>query len=149
MLCPVTEFPTCTGKVLAIRYNNEFVTRVSSGQEVGIVLDQTNFYPEQGGQIYDEGFMSSVSKEESEFVVKNTQVHGGYVIHIGKVEGVIEVGDELKLQIDGDRRKQIMNNHTGTHILNFALRKVLTSDADQRGSLVAPDRLRFDFTNKV
>jgi alanyl-tRNA synthetase len=135
--------------VLAIRFNNEFVGEAVSGQECGIIVDQTNFYPEQGGQIYDEGFMVSLSREDTEFVVRNTQVHGGYIIHIGKVEGIIKVGDEMKLQIDGPRRKEIMNNHTGTHILNFALRKVLTSDADQRGSLVAPDRLRFDFTNKV
>jgi len=120
-----------------------------SGQECALILDQTNFYPEQGGQIYDEGFMVSLSKEDSEFLVKNTQVRGGYIIHIGNVEGVISVGDELKLQLDGSRRKDVMNNHTGTHILNYALRKVLSSEADQRGSLVAPDRLRFDFTNKV
>lgn len=134
---------------MAIRFNNEFVQQVTSGQESALILDQTNFYPEQGGQIYDEGFMVSLSKEDSEFLVKNTQIRGGYIIHIGNVEGVISVGDELKLQVDGSRRKEVMNNHTGTHILNYALRKVLTSDADQRGSLVAPDRLRFDFTNKV
>ena len=63
------------------------------------------------------------------------------------VEGVIALGDELELTIDSARRKSLMNNHTGTHILNFALRQVL-SEADQRGSLVAPDRLRFDFTSK-
>jgi len=142
------EFDSCNGRVVAIRYNNAFVDEATSGQEVGIILDQTNFYPEQGGQIYDEGFMVSLSREDTEFLVKNAQVHGGYVIHIGNVEGTIRVGDDLKLQVDGARRKLVMNNHTGTHILNFALRKVLTSDADQRGSLVAPDRLRFDFTNK-
>jgi len=142
------EFPSCNGKVVAIRYNKEFVQEVTSGQESALILDKTNFYPEQGGQTYDEGFMTSITREDTEFLVKNSQVRGGYVIHIGNVEGVIRVGDEMKLQIDGPRRKHIMNNHTGTHVLNYALRKVLSADADQRGSLVAPDRLRFDFTNK-
>jgi len=135
--------------VVAIRCNKEFISEVTSGQECALILDQTNFYATQGGQMYDEGFMTSLSEEDTEFLVKDTQVHGGYVCHIGTVEGKIKVGDQMKLQVDGPRRKLIMNNHTGTHILNFALRKVLTTDADQRGSLVAPDRLRFDFTNKV
>ena len=77
------------------------------------------------------------------------QVRGGYVVHIGNVEGSLRVGDEVKLNVDESRRRLVMANHTGTHVLNFALRQVIGVDADQRGSLVAPDRLRFDFTNKV
>lgn len=84
-----------------------------------------------------------------EFSVKNVQVQGGYVIHIGTVEGTLRVGDEVALYLDASRRRFIMNNHTGTHVLNFALRAVLQRDSDQKGSLVAPDRLRFDFSNKV
>ena len=61
----------------------------------------------------------------------------------------MKVGDEVNLNIDQQRRKLVMGNHTGTHVLNFALRQVIGAEADQRGSLVAPDRLRFDFTNKV
>merc|ERR1711892_1408195 len=72
----------------------------------------------------------------------------GILLHIGTVEGALAVGDSVECSIDEDRRKNVMNNHSGTHILNFALRQVLTGDADQRGSLVAPERLRFDFTNK-
>ena len=68
---------------------------------------------------------------------------------MGTVEGVLNVGDIVTLNLDEERRKNVMNNHSGTHILNYALRRVLTSEADQRGSLVAPDRLRFDFTNKT
>lgn len=79
----------------------------------------------------------------------NVQVRGGYVVHIGKMEGTLKVGDGVQLQIDQHRRKLIMGNHTGTHVLNYALRQVIGTEADQRGSLVAPDRLRFDFTNKV
>lgn len=84
-----------------------------------------------------------------EFSVKNVQIRGGYILHIGTVEGTLYEGDEVSLHLDTSRRRLVMNNHTGTHVLNFALRSVLASEADQKGSLVAPDRLRFDFTNKV
>ncbi|XP_022123105.2 alanine--tRNA ligase, cytoplasmic isoform X2 [Pieris rapae] len=144
----IYEFKPCSGHVVALRKNKEFVDEVMSGDECGILLDQTNFYAEQGGQIYDEGYMVKVGDDSVEFSVKNVQVKGGYVLHIGKVEGILRVGDTLSLHIDTERRRLIMNNHTGTHVLNNVLRKVLGNDADQRGSLVMPDRLRFDFTNK-
>lgn len=131
-----------------MRHNKQFVDEVTTGLECGVVLDNTNFYAEQGGQIYDTGYMVKVGDDSVEFTVKNVQVRGGYVIHIGVIEGTLKKGDRVSLHIDESRRRLVMNNHTGTHILNFALRKVLGTDADQRGSLVAPDRLRFDFTNK-
>jgi alanyl-tRNA synthetase len=84
-----------------------------------------------------------------EFSVKNVQIRGGYILHIGTVEGTLCEGDEVSLYLDTSRRRLVMNNHTGTHVLNFALRSVLGTEADQKGSLVAPDRLRFDFTHKV
>jgi alanyl-tRNA synthetase len=143
----VYSFKPCTGVVKALRHKGKFVDQVTTGQLVGVLLDQTSFYAEQGGQIYDTGFISKVDDEETELVVRDTQVRGGYVLHIGVVEGSFKVGDKVNQQIDEDRRKLVMNNHTGTHVLNFALRKVL-GEADQRGSLVAPDRLRFDFTSK-
>ena len=139
------KFESCSSKVVAMRFNKQFVEEAKSGQEVGILLDSTCFYAEQGGQIYDEGFMVN---GENEVKVTNVQVRGGYVMHIGTVEGAVKVGDTVQCTIDEDRRKNVMNNHSGTHVLNFALRQVLTGDADQRGSLVAPERLRFDFTNK-
>lgn len=142
------EFEPCEATVVALRYNKEFVDSVSSGQEAGIVLDKTNFYAEQGGQIYDEGFMIGVDDESVEVCIRNVQVKGGYVLHRGNVEGTLLLGQKLKLHIDTTRRRLIMSNHTATHILNHALRYVLGADADQKGSLVAPDRLRFDFTNK-
>ncbi|XP_050675735.1 alanine--tRNA ligase, cytoplasmic [Leptidea sinapis] len=142
------KFTPCTGTVLALRKNKEFVSEVSSGDECGVLLDRTNFYAEQGGQIYDEGYMVKVNDESVEFTVNNVQVKGGYILHTGKVEGLIKVGDIMSLNIDTERRRLIMNNHTGTHILNGVLRRVLGNDSDQRGSLVMPDRLRFDFTNK-
>ncbi|PFX26004.1 Alanine--tRNA ligase, cytoplasmic [Stylophora pistillata] len=140
-------FEPVIGTVKAIIFEKEFVNEVISGSHCGVVLDRTCFYAEQGGQIYDQGFMVKEGDDEVEFSVTNVQVHGGYVLHVGAVEGTLRVGDEMKCQIDEQRRRLTMNNHTATHVLNFALRKHL-GDADQRGSLVAPDKLRFDFTAK-
>ena len=109
------------------------------------MLDATNFYAEQGGQIFDTGFFTRGDSAEFEFNVKNVQIRGGYILHVGTLVGQLSVGDELELNIDEERRVAIMPNHTGTHVLNFALRSVL-GEADQRGSLVAPERLRFDST---
>ena len=140
-------FPKSVGTIVSIRVGKEFVEKVSSGAECGILLDSTCFYAEQGGQIFDLGFMVKVGDDQTEFTVKNCQVQGGYVLHVGTVVGELSVGDNLDLFIDEQRRRTVMNNHTSTHVLNFALRCVL-GGADQRGSLVAPDRLRFDFTAK-
>ncbi|KAH0812847.1 hypothetical protein GEV33_009946 [Tenebrio molitor] len=142
------KFEPCEATVIGIRFNKQFVDQVSTGQECGVLLDRTNFYAEQGGQIYDTGYLVNVGDESVELSVKNVQVRGGYVIHIGSLEGTLKKGDKVSLFVDTSRRRLVMNNHTGTHILNYALRKVLGTEADQRGSLVAPDRLRFDFTNK-
>jgi len=141
------KFSGCKGKILKIRYNKQFVLEASTGQKCGILLDKTSFYAEQGGQIYDTGYMVKSSDSETEFKVDNCQVQGGYVLHVGTVVGELRVDDILELFIDEDRRMSIMKNHTSTHILNFGLRCVL-GEADQRGSLVDYDRLRFDFTAK-
>ncbi|WKX91406.1 hypothetical protein Q1695_009893 [Nippostrongylus brasiliensis] len=139
-------FSSCTGKVLAIRCDGKFVDSIESGVEGAILLDKTNFYAEQGGQIYDTGVLCKVG-DEAEFVVTNCQVRGGYIVLVGSTNGKLSVGDSVVQTFDEDRRALIMKNHTGTHVLNHALRCVL-ADSDQKGSLVAPDRLRFDFTNK-
>ncbi|KAM4553479.1 alanine--tRNA ligase, cytoplasmic [Fundulus diaphanus] len=144
------DFQPASATVLALRRDRAFCEEVITGQECGVLLDQTSFYAEQGGQTFDEGYMlreDDSSEDRMEFTVKNTQVRGGYVLHIGTVYGTLRVGDRVTLHIDEARRRPIMSNHTATHILNFALRGVL-GEADQRGSLVAPDRLRFDFTAK-
>ncbi|KAM9607486.1 alanine--tRNA ligase, cytoplasmic isoform 2-T5 [Trichechus inunguis] len=143
-------FENAVATVMALRRDKMFVEEVFTGQECGVVLDKTCFYAEQGGQIYDEGYLVKVddsSEDKAEFTVKNAQVRGGYVLHIGTIYGNLKVGDRVRLFIDEPRRRPVMSNHTATHILNFALRSVL-GEADQRGSLVAPDRLRFDFTAK-
>lgn len=144
------EFQQASATVLALRCDRTFCNEVTTGQECGVVLDQTSFYAEQGGQTFDEGYMlreDDNTEDRMEFTVKNTQVRGGYVLHVGTIYGTLKVGDRVTLHVDEARRRPIMSNHTATHILNFALRKVL-GEADQRGSLVAPDRLRFDFTAK-
>ncbi|MBN3286971.1 SYAC protein, partial [Polyodon spathula] len=144
------EYELVVGTVLALRRDKAFVQEVTTGQQCGVLLDRTSFYAEQGGQTFDEGYMvreDDASDDKMEFTVKNTQVRGGYVLHIGTVYGTLRVGECVQLHVDEARRRPIMSNHTSTHILNFALRSVL-GEADQRGSLVAPDRLRFDFTAK-
>jgi alanyl-tRNA synthetase len=141
------EFPSSSGSILAIRaLDDSWAESANGGDVVGLVLDQTNFYAEQGGQIYDRGFMST--EDGNEFIVQDVQKAGPYCLHIGELSaGSIKIGDKLQLTIDETRRRVVMSNHTCTHVLNLALRKVL-GEADQKGSLVEPDRFRFDFTAK-
>ncbi|KAF3689123.1 Alanine--tRNA ligase, cytoplasmic [Channa argus] len=143
------EFEQASAKVLALRRDRAFCNEVTTGQECGVLLNQTSFYAEQGGQTFDEGYMlrEDDNGDDASFTVKNTQVRGGYVLHVGTVYGTLKVGDQVTLHVDEARRRPIMSNHTATHILNYALRSVL-GEADQKGSLVAPDRLRFDFSAK-
>ncbi|XP_011300406.1 alanine--tRNA ligase, cytoplasmic [Fopius arisanus] len=152
MSSPYT-FAPCVGTVIALRRLKKFVDEAHPGEEVGVLLDRTSFYAEQGGQIYDEGFLVKLEgndlEDSTEVKVTNVQVRGGYVLHIGTVgSGILRKGDKLQLNIDTPRRRLVMSNHSATHALNYALRRVLGTEADQKGSLVAPDRLRFDFTNK-
>ncbi|KAJ1643212.1 Alanine--tRNA ligase [Coemansia asiatica] len=116
---------------------------------IGLLLDRTNFYAEQGGQECDTGSFV-LSDMSAEFTVENVEVSNGYVLHTGFLKfGSIKVGDTVEAQYDVQRRLPIRNNHSATHVLNHALRKVLRDEQpDQKGSLVAPDRLRFDFSCK-
>jgi alanyl-tRNA synthetase len=119
---------------------------VEAGTEVGVLLDQTNFYAEKGGQKDDTGYMLTASGDE--FTVTKCSSRGAYVLHLGTLQGgSLKVGDKLELKMDTDRRLPLMANHTATHILNYGLRQVL-GEADQTGSLVEADKLRFDFTAK-
>jgi len=135
----------------AIYHGGKFVqstSEIPEGEQFGVVLDRTNFYAEQGGQEYDTGRL--VVDGEAEIDVKNVQVYGGYVLHTGYMNyGTLKVGDKVLCDFDELRRQPIRNNHTGTHILNFALREVLGDEVNQKGSLVAPEKLRFDFSHKA
>lgn len=137
--------------VKVIYYNGKFIqatTEIPDGEQFGIILDRTNFYAEQGGQEFDTGRL--VIDGEAQFKVDNVQTYAGYVLHTGYItEGSLKVGDEVLCEYDEERRQPIRNNHTGTHILNFALRETLGDTVDQKGSLVAPEKLRFDFSHKA
>lgn len=140
------QFDGCTGTILAIvNAEGKFVDSVQSGDNCGIVFDQTNFYAESGGQIYDQGVL--VKDEENEFSVDRVFNRGGYILHIGVVEGKLSIGDKLTFNLDAVRRRLTMNNHSATHLLNHCLLSVL-NETDQKGSLVVPEKLRFDFSNK-
>lgn len=134
--------------ILRIHDGENFVDQITDiTKQYGIVLDKTPFYAEQGGQEYDTGKI--VIDGEAEFNVENTQQYAGYVYHTGRlVEGQLKVNDDVIASYDELRRWPIRNNHTGTHILNLALRDVLGDEVNQKGSLVAPEKLRFDFSNK-
>ncbi|KAK9272302.1 hypothetical protein L1049_002673 [Liquidambar formosana] len=133
--------------IKAIYTGTEFLKSAAAGHEVGIVLETTNFYAEQGGQIFDTG---SLEGHFGTFQVSNVQIYGGFVLHIGSFTGEIgsfTVGDKVLCKVDYDRRKLIAPNHTCTHLLNFALREVLGNHVDQKGSIVLPEKLRFDFSH--
>ncbi|KAF9189393.1 Alanine--tRNA ligase [Haplosporangium sp. Z 767] len=137
-------------RIKLIYRNHEFPQDTSSIEDqktFGILLDRTNMYAEQGGQEYDTGSITVDGK--AEFVVENVQAYGGYVLHTGYLKyGTLQVDDEVVVQFDELRRWPLRNNHTGTHVLNYALREILGPTVDQKGSLVAPEKLRFDFTSK-
>jgi alanyl-tRNA synthetase len=137
-------------------------------QEISVVLDRTPFYGEAGGQVGDTGALTCnvfadrpaglnaghaglpIGKNtgDSAFTVKDTKKVESYIVHHGSVtKGALKVGDVVAARVDAERRANIMRNHTATHILHHVLREVLGKHAEQSGSLVAPDRLRFDFTH--
>ncbi|KAF8530504.1 tRNA synthetases class II (A)-domain-containing protein [Hysterangium stoloniferum] len=137
--------------VKAIYYNRSFpksTKDIPSDAMFGLLLDCSPFYAESGGQEYDTGKI--MIDEEAEFEVEDVQVFNGYVLHIGHLKyGELSVGIDVEAEYDELRRWPIRNNHTATHILNFALRETLGDHIDQKGSLVAPTKLRFDFSHKT
>jgi len=133
-------------KVLGWVVDGQFATsgELSAGAEAGVVLDRTCFYAEQGGQVGDTG---RLQWEGGRFTVTETQPSGAGVLHVGAVEaGSLAVGQAVRAAVD-PARLDIMRNHTGTHLLNWALREVLGDHVSQAGSVVAADRLRFDFSH--
>ncbi|KAK3694602.1 tRNA synthetases class II (A)-domain-containing protein [Podospora appendiculata] len=115
---------------------------------LGLLLDKTNFYAESGGQVTDTGRI--LVDGNVEFKVLDVQEYSGFVIHSGYIEyGELTAGEEVICEYDELRRQPIKNNHTGTHVLNHALREVLGDEVFQKGSLVDQDKLRFDFSHKA
>lgn len=127
-------------------------TEAEKGDSVGIILDKSSFYAEAGGQEADIGEFSIVSESGeiiAKFTITDTQSYGGYVLHSGVVEeGALKVGDSVTCHVNYGRRRDIAPNHSMTHVLNGALRKVLGDGVDQRGSLCNDEKLRFDFSHK-
>ncbi|KAI9136611.1 tRNA synthetases class II (A)-domain-containing protein [Paraphysoderma sedebokerense] len=146
---------TITATVKLIYHpKSQFVPTItaSSGSEdtelFGLILNRTNFYAESGGQEYDTGVITIDGK--AEFQVEDVQVFGGFVLHIGYLKyGELKEGEEVICSFDEMRRWPLRNNHTSTHILNHALRSVLGDGIDQKGSLVAATKFRFDYGFKA
>jgi len=132
--------------VLAIVTDGQLVEEIVSGMDAIVVLDQTPFYAEMGGQVADHGVITA---DGVEFVVTDVQKNkGGKYMHYGKLlRGALHVGDNVSPAIDTERRSAVRRAHTATHLLDAALKKVLGDHVHQAGSLVEPDRLRFDFTH--
>jgi alanyl-tRNA synthetase len=140
------ETETAEGVVAALVKDGNEVERLKAGESGAIVLNQTPFYAESGGQVGDTGMMTG---EGVRFRVTDTQKKAGDLfVHFGTVEqGTLKPGTALALEVDHSRRSSIRRNHSATHLLHEALRQVLGDHIAQRGSLVAPDRLRFDFVH--
>lgn len=133
-------------RVVALVQDGQEVESASAGSEVEVVLDRTPFYAEMGGQVGDTGKLTAPGLYVH--VTDTKHRDGGLASHVGVVEeGTISVGDSVTATIDAGRRELIRRNHTATHLLDAALKKVLGDHVNQAGSLVAPDRMRFDFTH--
>ena len=136
-------------EVLALVGNGQPIKTASPGEKVEVLLPKTGFYIESGGQVSDTGKI--VSADDEDWTIQITGMRkpaAGVIVHIGEVtEGSPKVGDMAMVEVDVERRKAIMRNHTATHLLHAALHEVLGDHARQAGSLVAPDRLRFDFNH--
>lgn len=144
------------GKILALYRDGKFVDALHVGEKGSIVLDSTPFYAESGGQIGDQGILR-IDKEtlfgveaQALFKVLDTIKQGHTYLHLGKLEkGSMTVGDAVIAEVDAKRRAATVLNHTATHLLHMVLKEILGEHAIQKGSLVEPDRLRFDFAHSA
>ena len=149
-LLPLTVFDgyghvRATGKVLSIFAGDQVVERAEKDTAVTVILDKTPLYGESGGQVGDRGVLSGQGVKVD---VIDTQRTEGFFLHHGHVrEGTLAVGQDVQAHVDTARRAEIARHHTATHLLQAALRSVLGPHVEQAGSLVAPDRLRFDFSH--
>ena len=135
-----------TSKISVLTTETELCEALTEGLVGTIIVDETPFYATMGGQNGDKGVITTAT---AEFVVEDTiKLLGGKIGHVGKVtKGMLAVGEEVKLSVDKTLRADTCKNHSATHLLQKALRTVLGSHVEQQGSLVTPDRLRFDFTH--
>uniref|UniRef100_A0A7N6C4I3 Alanine--tRNA ligase n=1 Tax=Anabas testudineus TaxID=64144 RepID=A0A7N6C4I3_ANATE len=141
-------FPACFATVLALYDGQTLVSEVTEGQRCGVILDQTCFYSEQGGQSHDQGYFTRDGLQDVLYPVESVIHAGGYVVHEVTAADSLKTGDQVQLHLDQAHRLSCMVKHTATHILNLALREVLGPSVQQRGSHVSADRLRFDFSVK-
>jgi alanyl-tRNA synthetase len=133
------------GRVVALLKAGAPVDSLGAGEQGEVILDRTPFYAESGGQVGDAGELGGSGVR---FLVEDTQKRSAAHSHMGRVvEGSIRLGDTLDARVDGERRRAVALNHSATHLLHAALRRVLGAHVQQKGSLVAPDRLRFDFSH--
>jgi alanyl-tRNA synthetase len=141
------ETESAEGVVLALLRGSERVADAALGDEVAVIVNQTPFYAESGGQVGDTGAMFSAAG--AELAVNDTAKKAGDLhVHLARVtRGAIKVGDAVELRVDGERRRKLRANHSVTHLLHEALRRRLGAHVTQKGSLVAPDYLRFDFSH--
>ena len=139
------DFLSQQSKVVKLIQNSETVDSLKEGEKGIVILEQTPFYGESGGQVGDKG---SLFGNGVNFIVEDTQMIGDAIAHIGYVDkGEVTTNSELKADVDGGLRQSTMRNHSATHLLHAALRDVLGSHVQQKGSLNDPERLRFDFSN--
>jgi alanyl-tRNA synthetase len=137
---------TAEGRVVAIVRDGMEFDELTGNGEAEVVLDQTPFYAEGGGQVGDQGFLREPGGGSELYTVTDTQKPlGGLIVHRGTLHGRLRVGETVDAVVDAERRAHTMRNHTGTHLLHRALRNVVGERARQAGSLVTPDYLRFDF----
>ena len=141
------ETETAEGEIRAIVKDGKEVKSLKAGDEAALVLNQTPFYGESGGQVGDQGIIRG--PKGAVFRVADTQKRlGDLLVHFGRVEkGSFKGGDAVALEVDHSRRTATRANHSATHLLHEALRQILGTHVAQKGSLVAPDRLRFDFSH--
>jgi alanyl-tRNA synthetase len=132
--------------IVALYRGGESCDALEAGEEGLVILDRSSFYGESGGQVGDRGWLTT---ETARFTVQDTQKKGdGVLVHVGRVEeGALTVGDRVDARVDADRRRATALNHSATHLLHAALREVLGPHVQQKGSLVGPERLRFDFSH--
>lgn len=135
-----------TGKILALYHDGKFVETLNTGEKGSIVLDRSPFYAESGGQVGDQGILCIDNKIFFKVVDTIKQAHTH--LHLGKLEkGTLRIGDEVVAEVDAKRRAATVLNHTATHLLHMVLKQVLGEHAIQKGSLVEPEHLRFDFSH--